>query len=90
MAKISKQVKDACAEAQKLLQDNPSVVSVGIGYKYRNGVRTDEVCIQNTTWLPTRMPITTASGTLAANAPRSLTKEMTTPQNSTLTVVRRP
>ena len=45
MAKISKQVKDACAEAQKLLQDNPSVVSVGIGYKYRNGVRTDEVCI---------------------------------------------
>lgn len=45
MAKIAKHVKDACAEAQKLLEDNPSVVSVGIGYKYRSGVRTDEVCI---------------------------------------------
>ncbi len=45
MAKVTKQIKQACAEAQKQLQGNPSVVSVGIGFKYRNGVRTDEICV---------------------------------------------
>jgi hypothetical protein len=45
MAKITQQLKQACTEAQKQLEGNPSVVSVGIGYKYRGGRRTDEVCI---------------------------------------------
>ena len=45
MAKVTKQIKQACGEAQKQLQGNPSVVSVGIGFKYRNGARTDEICV---------------------------------------------
>lgn len=45
MAQISKQLKQAREEAERQLKDNPSVVSVGIGYKYRNGVRTDEISI---------------------------------------------
>jgi hypothetical protein len=45
MAKITKQLKQACSSAQKQLEGNPSIVSVGIGYKYRGGQRTDEICI---------------------------------------------
>lgn len=45
MAKITKELRQACTEAQKRLQGNPSVVSVGIGFKYRGGVRTDEICV---------------------------------------------
>ena len=45
MPKITKQQKEACANAQKALRKNPDVVSVGIGYRYRNGKRTDEVCV---------------------------------------------
>ena len=45
MAKISKAIRQACAEAQKRLRGNPSVVSVGVGFKYRGGIRTDEICV---------------------------------------------
>jgi hypothetical protein len=45
MAKVSKQLKQACEAARRQLEGNPSVVSVGIGYKYRAGQRTDEICI---------------------------------------------
>ena len=42
---IAKEHRDALAKAREALRGNPDVVSVGIGYKYRAGVRTDEVCI---------------------------------------------
>ncbi len=45
MPKVTKQQKEACDTAQKSLKKNKDVVSVGIGYRYRNGKRTDEICI---------------------------------------------
>ena len=45
MPQITKQQKEACDTAQKALKGNPGVVSVGVGYRYRNGKRTDEICI---------------------------------------------
>jgi hypothetical protein len=45
MPKITKQQKEACDTAQKALKGNPGVVSVGIGYRYRKGKRTDEICV---------------------------------------------
>lgn len=45
MAKITKAQRAACAEAEAQLKSHPNVVSVGIGYKYKGGVRTDEICI---------------------------------------------
>ena len=45
MPQITKQQKEACDTAQEALKGNPGVVSVGVGYRYRNGKRTDEVCI---------------------------------------------
>jgi hypothetical protein len=42
---ISPELKAALSEAQKALKTNPDVVSVGIGYRYRDGKRTDEVCL---------------------------------------------
>jgi hypothetical protein len=44
-AMIAKQHRDALAKAREALRGNPDVVSVGIGYKYRAGQRTDETCI---------------------------------------------
>ena len=45
MPKVTKLQKEACDTAQKSLKKNKDVVSVGIGYRYRNGKRTDEICI---------------------------------------------
>lgn len=45
MPKVTKQQKEACDTAQKALKKNKDVVSVGIGYRYRKGKRTDEICI---------------------------------------------
>jgi hypothetical protein len=45
MAKITRAHRVACAEAESGLRTHPNVVSVGIGYKYTRGVRTDEICI---------------------------------------------
>ena len=45
MPKVTKQQKEACDTAQKALKKNKDVVSVGIGYRYRSGKRTDEICI---------------------------------------------
>lgn len=45
MAKITKAHRSACADAEAQLKSHPNVVSVGIGYKYKGGVRTDEICI---------------------------------------------
>lgn len=42
---VAQEHKQALAQARDALRGNPDVVSVGIGYKYRNGQRTDEVCI---------------------------------------------
>ena len=42
---IAKEHREALAKAREALRGNPDVVSVGIGYKYRDGLRTDEVCI---------------------------------------------
>jgi len=45
MAHVTRAQRAACAKAEKELLSRPGVVSVGIGFKYRGGVRTDEVCI---------------------------------------------
>ena len=45
MPKVTKQQREACDTAQKALKKNKDVVSVGIGYRYRKGRRTDEICI---------------------------------------------
>jgi len=45
MAKVTKAHRRACADAETQLKSHPNVVSIGIGYKYKGGVRTDEVCI---------------------------------------------
>ena len=45
MAKITDSQRAACAEAEKTYLPDPNVVSVGIGFKYKSGERTDEVCI---------------------------------------------
>ena len=45
MPKVTKQQKEACDTTQKALKKNKDVVSVGIGYRYRKGKRTDEICI---------------------------------------------
>lgn len=45
MPKMTKQQKEACHTAQKALKQNKDVVSVGLGYRYRNGKRTDEICV---------------------------------------------
>lgn len=45
MAKVTKTHRTACAEAETQLASHPNVVSIGIGFKYKGGVRTDEVCI---------------------------------------------
>ena len=45
MAKITDAQRAACAEAEKTYLPDPNVVSVGIGFKYKSGERTDEVCI---------------------------------------------
>ncbi len=42
---VTREQKDALARAREALRGNPDVVSVGIGYKYRAGRRTDEVTI---------------------------------------------
>jgi hypothetical protein len=41
----SRELREALAQAKQSLKGHPDVVSVGIGFKYRAGVRTDEVCI---------------------------------------------
>jgi hypothetical protein len=41
----SRELRDALAQAKQSLKGHPDVVSVGIGFKYRGGVRTDEVAI---------------------------------------------
>jgi hypothetical protein len=41
----SKEIRAAVDSAKQSLRGHPDVVSVGMGFKYRNGVRTDEVCI---------------------------------------------
>lgn len=45
MAKVTKAHKTACADVETQLESNPNVVSIGIGYKYKDGVRTDEISI---------------------------------------------
>jgi hypothetical protein len=45
MPKVTKLQKQACDTAQKALRKNKDVVSVGIGYRYRNGKRTDEIVV---------------------------------------------
>lgn len=42
---VAQEHRQALAQAREALRGNPDVVSVGIGYKYRAGQRTDEVCI---------------------------------------------
>jgi hypothetical protein len=42
---VERQVLQASAAAKSALAANPDVVAVGVGYRYRNGVRTDEVCV---------------------------------------------
>ena len=41
----SRELRAALAQAKQSLKGHPDVVSVGIGLKYRGGVRTDEVCL---------------------------------------------
>src|SRR3972149_5149723 len=41
----SKEMAGALAAAKRALKGNPDVVSVGLGYKYKDGRRTDQVCI---------------------------------------------
>jgi hypothetical protein len=41
----SKEIRAAVERAKQSLRGHPDVVSVGMGYRYRDGVRTDEVCI---------------------------------------------
>lgn len=41
----SRELRDALAQAKQSLKGHPDVVSVGIGFKYRGGIRTDEVCL---------------------------------------------
>ncbi len=41
----SRELRDALAQAKQSLKGHPDVVSVGIGFKYRGGVRTDELSI---------------------------------------------
>jgi len=41
----SSRLRAALAQAKQSLKGHPDVVSVGIGFKYRGGVRTDEVCL---------------------------------------------
>lgn len=45
MAKVTKAHRSACRDAETRLKSHPNVVSIGIGYKYKGGVRTDEICI---------------------------------------------
>ena len=45
MAKVTTAHRTACANAEAQLESHPNVVSIGIGFKYKGGVRTDEVCI---------------------------------------------
>ena len=45
MAKVTKAHRTACADAETQLKSHPNVVSIGIGYKYKGGIRTDEICI---------------------------------------------
>jgi hypothetical protein len=42
---VSKETAAALAAAKAALKDNPDVVSVGLGYKYKDGRRTDQICI---------------------------------------------
>jgi len=42
---VSKEMTTALAAAKAALKDNPDVVSVGLGYRYKDGRRTDQVCI---------------------------------------------
>src|SRR5512143_1699090 len=41
----SRELREALAQAKQSLKGHPDVVSVGIGFKYRGGVRTDELAI---------------------------------------------
>ena len=45
MAKVTKAHRTACADAETQLKSHPNIVSIGIGFKYKGGVRTDEICI---------------------------------------------
>lgn len=45
MRQVNARQKAALDKALAQLKGNPNVVSVGIGFKYRGGKRTDEVCI---------------------------------------------
>ena len=45
MAHVSEAQRAACRKAERELLPQDNVVSVGVGFKYRGGVRTDEVCI---------------------------------------------
>jgi len=45
MAKVTKAHRSACRDAETRLKSHPNVVSIGVGFKYRGGVRTDEICI---------------------------------------------
>ncbi len=42
---IDSNLKYSCSYAAKTLRDHKDVVSVGIGYRYKGGVKTDKVCI---------------------------------------------
>lgn len=42
---INRDLKYSCAYAARALRKHADVVSVGIGYRYRAGVKTDELCI---------------------------------------------
>jgi len=41
----SRELREALAQAKQSLKGHPDVVSVGIGFKYRGGVRTEELAI---------------------------------------------
>lgn len=45
MAKVTNAHRAACKDAEARLKSQSNVVSIGVGYKYRGGVRTDEICI---------------------------------------------
>jgi hypothetical protein len=42
---INRDLKYSCAYAARALRKHPDVVSVGIGYRYRGGVKTNELCV---------------------------------------------
>jgi hypothetical protein len=45
MAKVTKAHRSARADAETQLKSHVNVVSIGIGFKYKGGVRTEEICV---------------------------------------------